>query len=208
MLIPPRPAQLDADHAPHAIVSPPTESRSIQMPAPQHAGAPGGTTSGLEPVGPVTAGYRHHQRVVSPGDNLTLPGGVLKWYEIHREETIVPPAMRQAARALVRAEAEAGALDLGHGLGFVLLHRADACAYLIICPWRNDNELWKTLYIHDLTDDGVFRLDHPGVHAAMLCVWELAPAWHEREAWVHYLSSARDADARRAYLTDHLRGAV
>jgi hypothetical protein len=41
-----------------------------------------------------------------------------------------------------------------------------------------------------------------------MCVWELGPALHEREAWVRYLYSARDVAARRAYLADVYSGMV
>jgi len=185
----------------------------VVAPAPRrqvdHDGAAPDLLAGL---GNVPAAYRHHPRVVTPGDDITLPHAMLKWYEIRRGEAIIPRAFIRDARAFARLEAEAGALDLGHGLGFVILHYADALAYLIVCIWRNTNELWETLYTHDLTGDGHgeggFRRVRPGVEAPALCVWELAPAWHEREAWVRYLSSTRDADAKRAYLDDRLTSTV
>ncbi len=34
------------------------------------------------------------------------------------------------------------------------------------------------------------------------CVWELAAVWHERHAWVRFLSSARDHAAKLAYIQD------
>jgi len=184
----------------------------VVAPAPRRPAARAGARPELAGLGNVPAEYHHHARVVTPGDDLALPRAVLKWYEIRRGEAIIPRASIRAARAFVRAEAEAGALDLGHGLGFVILHYADACAYLIVCVWRNTNELWETLYIRDLTDgsdsEGGFERVRPGVDAPALCVWELAPAWHERGAWVRYLSSARDGDAKRAYLGDRLTGMV
>ncbi len=185
----------------------------VVVPAPRHqVDHDGAGPDLLEGLGNVPAAYRHHPRVVTPGDDLALPRAVLKWYEIRRGEAIIPRAFIRDARAFARLEAEAGALDLGYGLGFVILHYADALAYLIVCVWRNTNELWETLYTRDLTGDGqgesCFRRAQASGDAPTLCVWELAPAWHEREAWVRYLSSARDADAKRAYLDDRLTGTV
>jgi hypothetical protein len=39
-------------------------------------------------------------------------------------------------------------------------------------------------------------------------VWELGPVWHERNAWVRFLSSARDDAAKQAYLDDRFAGEV
>jgi hypothetical protein len=45
-------------------------------------------------------------------------------------------------------------------------------------------------------------------HRATYCVWELAPIWHERHAWVRFLSSERDVAAKQAYLEDQFSGLV
>lgn len=186
------------------------KQQPVVTPAPRRRVAHDNAAPDLARFGHVPATYRHHARVVTPGDDVALPHGLLKWYEIRRGEAIIPRAFIRDARAFIHAEAETGALDLGYGLGFVILHYADARAYLIVCVWRHTNELWETLYTHDLTsaNDGGFQRVRPSVDAPALCVWELAPAWHEREAWVRYLSSARDIDAKRAYLDDRLTGMV
>jgi hypothetical protein len=165
----------------------------------------------LAALGSIPVAYRHHRRVVAPGAPLALPGALLKWYELHREGVAVPEALRRAAREHLRAQAEAGALDVGYGLGFVVLHSSATHAYLIVGAWQNNQELWETLYIRELVGDESIQGFHrarPGWDAPTLCVWELAPVWHEREAWVRYLCSARDEAAKRAYLADHLAGQV
>ena len=43
---------------------------------------------------------------------------------------------------------------------------------------------------------------------ATYCVRELGPVWHERNAWVRFLSSPRDDAAKQAYLADRLSGSV
>jgi hypothetical protein len=49
-----------------------------------------------------------------------------------------------------------------------------------------------------------FETSHRGTY----CVWELAPIWHERDAWVRFLSSERDVAAKQAYLNDRFSGTV
>jgi hypothetical protein len=160
----------------------------------------------LTALGNVPAAYRHHERVVEPGKLLALPGAVLKWYGLHRADRPAPPAFIQAARDYLAREAVAGRLELGYGLGFAILHYSDPLAYLIVGAWRDHQELWETLFIRDLTRAGDFQYAVPGVSAPTLCVWELAPVWHEREAWTRYLYSSRDTAAKHAYLADQLRG--
>ena len=41
-----------------------------------------------------------------------------------------------------------------------------------------------------------------GTHKPTFCVWELAPVWHEKEAWERFLKSARDEIAAQAWLGD------
>jgi hypothetical protein len=45
-------------------------------------------------------------------------------------------------------------------------------------------------------------------HRGTFCVWELGAIWHERDAWVRFLSSKRDAAAKLAYLNDRFSGRV
>ncbi len=42
-------------------------------------------------------------------------------------------------------------------------------------------------------------------HKPTFCVWELAPVWHEQQAWVRFLKSARDEAAAQAWLGDSIR---
>jgi hypothetical protein len=160
----------------------------------------------LAGLGSVSADYRHNTKQVSPADGLALPGGYLKWYDIHRDDDAIPTDTRDQARDFLRGEASLGRLALHDELGFVILHRCgEDMYYLIACTWRNDNEMWQTAYGRQ--GDDVFALvDHPDTHRATQCVWELAATAHERLAWIRYLGSDRDEAAKRAYLADVLTG--
>ncbi len=172
--------------------------------------APPSTDAPADPaaLGNVPTDYRHHDRLVTPGENLVLPSACLKWYDLRRRDTEISAAVAADARHLLHAEATSGAFDVGYGLGLVVLHYSDVAAYLIVAVWRDNQELWATLYLRDLRRDDGFRRARPGVDAPTFCVWELAPIWHERQAWVRYLRSPRDEAAKRAYLADRLTGLV
>jgi hypothetical protein len=120
----------------------------------------------------------------------------------------VPPGAEAAGRAHVAAEAAAGRIELGHGLGFVVFHSSDTTAYLIVGTWYQTQELWQSLFVRDLAGDVGYRRVHPGFDWSTVCVWELAPVWHERQAWVRYLFSERDAAAKRVYLDDQMAGST
>jgi hypothetical protein len=103
-----------------------------------------------------------------------------------------------------------GDLGLEDGLGFVLLHRCGEDFYfLLVSTWRNENELWETVWAKCGGEDVFF---HPwptdGAHRPTFCVWELGAVAHEREAWTRFLESARDDAAKRAYLRDGYSGIV
>lgn len=162
----------------------------------------------LSALGAITAEYQHYDKHVESGADLSLPGAYLKWYDIHRTPAGMPPALIQESRAYLLAEATTGNLRFTNQLGFIELHHCVTVAFLLVCSWNNDNELWMAQYVKDLENGGGFRPVEmrEGASRPIYCVWELAPVWHERQAWRRYLCSARDEDAQRAYLADRFTG--
>ncbi len=162
----------------------------------------------LTAIGAITPGFRHVNKLVTVGADLSLPTTYLKWYDIRRHEVDMPLELARESRTFLRAEVEAGRLVLDHQLGFVELHHCTSVAFLLVFTWNNDNELWEAHYIKDLSGEGPFGHfeARQGDHRAMNCVWELAPIWHERQAWIRYLLSQRDDAAKHAYLADRYTG--
>jgi hypothetical protein len=164
------------------------------------------TTVSIADLGNVPAEYRHHPKTITPGDDLVLPAAHLKWYEVRREDAAVSGEVRDEARAFLRAETEAGRLEISGELGFAILHLCGESFYfLIVCTWRNVNEMWESVY----TNDGSgFTPVVQGPHLEVICVWELGVVRHEQQAWTRYLYSARDERAKLAYLHDRLTGSA
>ena len=155
------------------------------------------TNSGID------AKYQHISKQVLPLEPLVTSGAALKWYGIYPENRSIPDDVTQTARNyLMKTSLEA------HGLGFVILHRCGEDFYfLIVCTWRNSNELWETVFYKDgdaMTDFAPFPRD--GVHKPTLCVWELVSVWHEQQAWVRFLKSPRDKADGQAWISDCFAG--
>ena len=163
-----------------------------------------------EARGEVAPSYVHITKLIQPASPLELGDVVLKWYDIAPAGTPVPDEIRELAREALTAASTAGALALPGDLGFIILHRCGTGFYfLLVSTWRNDNELWETVWAKAGEDDPGFRpWPVAGTHRPTFCVWELGAVWHEQQAWSSYLRSRRDAAARQAYLESCYEGAV
>ena len=157
----------------------------------------------------VHAGYRHLTKEITTGAPIELGGSVLKWYDIAPADEPVPGPIRALARGSLRGAVDSEAIALDDDLGFVILHRCGADFYfLLVSTWRNDNELWETVWAKDGDASGFHPCPLEGTHRPTFCVWELGAVWHEQQAWSRFLHSQRGATARDAYLRDTFEGEV
>ncbi|MGA7731525.1 MAG: hypothetical protein WCD37_09670 [Chloroflexia bacterium] len=157
----------------------------------------------------VPEGYEYYEKVVMPGEGLVLPSAYLKWYDIYPPDVEISREQVAESRAFLEAEVEAGRLILEGDLGFVLLHRAGGVLLLLVTTWRNTNEMWESVYVKVVGQArGYEPVLHEGSHRATYCVWELGPVWHERGAWVRFIASKRDEEAKLAYVNDRFEGRV
>jgi hypothetical protein len=156
----------------------------------------------------VASAYRHQQKIAQPGEALITPAVYLKWYDIYYEETPVSPQLVERARTFLLAELEAGRLPLKNELGFVVHHQCSAAYILYISTWRNENELWETIYIKDLAADSEFQRLERSATTPTYCVWVLGVVGHEQQAWTRYLYSPRNNAAKYAYVQEQIAGPV
>jgi hypothetical protein len=162
--------------------------------------------SRLDEVGTIAPDYRHVPKVIHAGPAVTAAGGLFKWYDIAEGNKPVPREIAALAREGLQ-EAALGQNFAGE-LGFAILHRCGESFYfLLVTTWRNENELWETVWAKTGDDDAAFGpWPAEGSHRPTFCVWELRAVCHEQRAWSRYLRSPRDADARREYLEDSYTG--
>ena len=73
---------------------------------------------------------------------------------------------------------------------FAIFHDGAGMAYLVLCWWGNDNELFTSVSVR--TDEG--WVEDPARFS--FCLWDLEILWFERNAFVETLYSGRP-DIRR-----------
>ena len=157
----------------------------------------------------VQAGYRHLTKEIAPGAPIELGGSVLKWYDIAPADDPVPGPIRALARGSLRGAVDSGPIVLDDDRGCVILHRCGADFYfLLVSTWRNDNELWETVWAKDGEASGFHPWPLEGTHRPTFCVWELGAVCHEQQAWSRFLRSERGPRDREAYLQDLFAGEV
>jgi hypothetical protein len=166
------------------------------------------STTGLESR--IPPDYRHVAKLARPAPRIDLAGSTLKWYDVARATAPVPDEIRALARAGLEEAARRGGVALADDVGFVILHRCGRDFYfLLVCTWRNQNEVWETVFAKDGDADPAFRPWPPeGPHRPTYCVWELGVVGHEQRAWTRYLRSDRDAAALQTSLEDGFDGSV
>lgn len=157
----------------------------------------------------VPEGYLYYEKIITPGDDLVLPNAYLKWYDLYPDDAPITAEQSAEARAYLAAEVEAGRLKLADELGFVILHRAGSMLLLMLMTWRQTNEIWESVYFKSVEQaDGYRPTEFESSHRGTFCVWELGAVWHERHAWVRFLSSERDDAAKLDYINDRFSGRV
>jgi hypothetical protein len=160
----------------------------------------------LENLGNVIPeGYEYYEKIITPREGLSLPTAYLKWYDLYPPDMKITDEQVAECRAFLTTAVER--LDLKDELGFVILHRAGSFLLLMVMTWRNTNEIWEAVYYKDVTQPGdyvetTFATNHRGT----FCVWELGAVWHERHAWVRFIKSKRDNEAKLAYINDLFSG--
>lgn len=151
----------------------------------------------------INSGYQHKAKLVMPLEPLIVPDGILKWYGIYPQNQLIPAEVTLLARNWLTISR----ID-SRGMGFALLHRCENDFYfLLVCSWRNANELWESVFYKDgktMVDFALFPSDSG--HKPTFCVWELVPVWHEQQVWTRFLGSSRDEAAAQVWLHDCFAG--
>ena len=116
----------------------------------------------------------------------------MKWYALHPERPSRAGGDHSAGPCLFKREP----LE-AKGLGFVILHRCGKDFYfLIVSTWRNNNELWESVFYKDGDAMADFApLPREAFHKPTFCVWEMAPVSYEQKAWERFLKTSRDEQA-------------
>nr|WP_315026605.1 hypothetical protein [uncultured Chryseobacterium sp.] len=127
-----------------------------------------------------------------------------KWYDLAEDPARVSTQDINHAKICIES-AQESFQDIDD-LGFVIMHRCGENYLLLVCTWRNENELWESVY-HD--SSGKFEIwDRNKTHLPTYCVWEMGIVYHESQAWKRYLGTTKDEDDKKIYLSDFFEGEV
>ena len=150
----------------------------------------------------VSPGYRHYKKTIHSHGVIQPTVNRLKWYDITRGRQPIEQAIRDLAKDFLSRQRTLSGIPTAQELGFVLLHRCGQGFYFLgLCTWRENNELWKTVFYFDagkMEDFAHFPQD--GQHKDTFCVWELNVVSHETLAWTTYLQSDRTSKDVDTYL--------
>lgn len=152
---------------------------------------------------PVSPAYAHHDKVAHSQGIVRPNSSHLKWYDIARNEQTIGQSVRDLALKYLNEQSASSDVPHDNELGFVLLHRCGENFYfLMLCTWRENNELWKSVYYLDAGKMDCFAVfpqeEH---HKGTFCVWEMSVVAHETQAWITYLSSDRGQEDVDTYLS-------
>ena len=152
----------------------------------------------------VAANYVHRDKFASPREGIVAGETRLKWSNIAPLDAPVPMEIEKLARDYLKDMRVAG------DLGFVILHRCgEAFYFLLVSTWRNENELWESVYAKANADEPDFKpFIVETMHRGTFCVWELGVVWHEQQAWKRFLTSKRATEDVTRYLNDRFEGSV
>jgi hypothetical protein len=138
----------------------------------------------------VAANYVHRDKFATPREGIVPGDSQLKWSNIAPLEAPVPNEIEKLACDYLNDVRVAG------DFGFVILHRCgEAFYFLLVSTWRNENELWESVYAKQNAGE-------------TFCVWELGVVWHEQQAWRRVLTSQRATEDVTRYLNDRFEGSV
>lgn len=168
------------------------------------------TAENLAAVGNVVhPGYEHMTKRITPQAPLALADVYLKWYALCREDQTIGTQFDGEARDLIRVETASGRLPISGSLGFVIHHLSgDHIHLLLVFTWRDNNEMWETIYFKDAREAEPFLPMPQEIHRGVMCVWEFGAVAHEHLAWTRYLRSSRDQAAKREYTQSYFTGTI
>lgn len=152
---------------------------------------------------PVHPSYKHYGKAIQSQGIVRPNGGHLKWYDIARCDQLIGPSTRSLAQRFLLSQSASSGVPNKHDLGFVLLHRCgEGFYFLMLCTWRENNELWKTVYyLNDQTMPDFALFPQHTDHKGAFCVWEMSVVSFEAQVWTAYLMSERTYQDVDTYLS-------
>jgi hypothetical protein len=145
----------------------------------------------------------YRTRTIRPLDLWKLERWRLKVYGIVYGGTAPRASLVEAARTAVQnAVCALDPADSNYGVGWVTVHDARDSVFVLLDWWGGENMVFQRLW-HG-SSEAPASLTGGDLSAPVMCVWELAVAAAERQAWIDcVLANPAGPDLER-YLTVRL----
>ena len=89
----------------------------------------------------------------------------------------------------------------------MILHRCgEGFYFLLVSTWRNENELWETVWSRREHQPAFEPWPLETAHHPTSCVWELRAVCHEQGAWSRHLRSRASRERHADLPGGFLRG--
>ncbi len=128
----------------------------------------------------------------------------LKYYDLASDLSLITETDRENAIKTIQKNAEI--FENSNELGFVMNHRCGDQYLLLVCTFRNDNEIWETVYYDGSGSFEIWERKPP--HLPTFCVWEMGIVYHESQAYKKFLGSEKSKEDIQTYLSDTFEGEV
>ncbi|MBB6370886.1 hypothetical protein [Chryseobacterium shigense] len=143
-------------------------------------------------------------KYASPKGIFAVGKTQFKWYDLATDPAEILSEDISKARTCIENAGEN--FQDKDDLGFVIMHRCGENYLLLVCTWRNENELWESVYYDG---SGIFEVwDRNKIHLPTYCVWEMGIVYHESKAWKKFLGTDRTEIHQQDYLDDIFEGEV
>jgi hypothetical protein len=153
--------------------------------------------------------YNYYRKRFTPGEPLILKRACFKWYNLYPDDAEIKEDNVLEAKRFLESEEGKGNLVFNDELGFIILHRAGDYLLLLVTTWRLTNEMWESIFLKKAgVSENYKPLKFDNDHKGTYCVWELGAVWHERNAWIRFIESKRDEEAKLVYLNDLFNGEI
>jgi hypothetical protein len=109
-------------------------------------------------------------------------GWRLKAYGIAHGREFPRDELTAAGRRIVAAALPEPQAEARYGVGWVTIHDARVGSFVVLDWWEEENMLFQRLWLSEHGDPA--QLAPASSTSPTSCVWELAVAAHERQAWL------------------------
>lgn len=152
--------------------------------------------------------YSHEPRIARPSRLIMNQDMALKLYQMHIKDRPLNEILSDEAKSFLLKESENYDLKNTAGMGFAILSEDT----LNVGIWNKENPILLETKLYSYNGNHLkntikkLDLNKPGT--GTFCVFEMAIANHEKNAWLRFLETPRTGIDKQNYLNDLIDGEI